>query len=203
MYNCLYLTYNLEIMRILIIDNCTKYLDKIISLLDKAYVDYSLEVTNYYNLYDNYDTLQFDLIILSGGKPKRYIELNEDQREIYINYEKELILNSQVPVIGICYGFKLICETFNSNITYEPSIIKGIIDIKMVNTGEHKKVYVEHHFVTTQVGNSLTVLANSKYGIEIVKHKDRNIYGFQFHPEIVPEVQDGDEIILEVLKTIK
>jgi GMP synthase-like glutamine amidotransferase len=195
-------------MRILIIDNCTKNLDSIFTLLDKAYPNASCEVTNYYNLHDNYDTNNLDLIILSGGKPKRYETLNEDERQIYINYEKELILNCKVPLIGICYGFKLICETFNANIDYEPSIIKGLVNITLVNKFANQmgikkaQVHMQHHFITTQVGQSLEVLANSKYGIEIVKHVSRDIYGFQFHPEIDPNAQDGDEIVQNVLKSI-
>ncbi len=195
-------------MNILIVDNCTSYLNNIINLLTKAYGTYNLSVTNYYNLYDNYDTYQFDLIILTGGKPKRHLELNQDERQVYLNYEKELILKSKVPIIGICYGFKLICETYNSNIKYEPSIIKGPVSITLQDNfakqTSHKKVmvHVQHHFITTQVGNSLDVLATSKYGIEAVKHNLKPIYGFQFHPEIDPELQGGDEILINVLNLI-
>jgi GMP synthase-like glutamine amidotransferase len=195
-------------MKVLIIDNCTKNLDSIFTLIHKAYPDASLEVTNYYNLHDNYDSQDFNLIILSGGKPKRYETLNQEERQVFINYEKELILNCKVPLIGICYGFKLICETFNANIDYQPSLIKGLVNITLVDKfakqmGIKKaQVHMQHHFITTQVGQSLEVLANSKYGIEIVKHASRPIYGFQFHPEIEANAQDGDEIMQKVLNSI-
>jgi anthranilate/para-aminobenzoate synthase component II len=195
-------------MKVLIIDNCTNHLDNIITILAKAYPNLDLLTTNYYNLNNNYDSHKFDLVVLSGGKPNRHSKLSEDERQVYINYEKELILHSQVPIIGICYGFKLICETYNSNIEYQPSIIKGEIAITLQDQFaaqmeiKNAKVHVQHHFITTQVGQSLQVLANSKYGIEVVKHTTKPIYGFQFHPEINPELQDGDEIMLKVLKLL-
>jgi GMP synthase-like glutamine amidotransferase len=195
-------------MKVLIIDNCTHNLENIITILTKAYPNLDLQITNYYNLYDNYDSHQFDLIVLSGGKPNRHTELTEDERQVYINHEKDLILHSQVPIIGICYGFKLICETYNSNIEYQASIIKGEIAITLepqfaTQMGiKQARVHVQHHFITTQVGQSLEVIANSKYGIEAVKHTTKPIWGFQFHPEINPDLQDGDEIMLKILKTL-
>jgi anthranilate/para-aminobenzoate synthase component II len=196
-------------MKVLIIDNCTHNLENIITILTKVYPNLDLQITNYYNLYDNYDSNQFDLIVLSGGKPNRHTELTEDERQVYINHEKDLILHSQVPIIGICYGFKLICETYNSNIEYQASIIKGEIAIKLQHQFatqmgiKQARVHVQHHFITTQVGQSLEVLANSKYGIEAVKHTTKPIWGFQFHPEINPDLQDGDEIVTKILQLLK
>jgi carbamoylphosphate synthase small subunit len=46
-------------------------------------------------------------------------------------------------------------------------------------------------------------LANSIEGIEIIKHKDKPIYGFQFHPEMFPNLSDGDELFANIVKIVQ
>ena len=43
-------------------------------------------------------------------------------------------------------------------------------------------------------------LAESDHGIEMLRHVDRPMYGLQFHPEQFEKAEDGERILLNILK---
>ena len=193
-------------MKILLIDNISKHIQEIYNLFSKNDI---IETINFTEIDKINDLNYYDLIILSGGKPSRMVSLSPALKESFITQQLELITNSEVPIIGICYGFKLINISYNSKLEYHSSIIKGIKPIKLqTNFWKNSKdslfnCHEEHHYVTKRLGRELISLGNSSRGIEIVKHKDKLIFGLQFHPEINPTTQKGDEIFNYILEYIK
>lgn len=187
-------------MKILLVDNGTKYL----AFLEKFAAD---------NGANNVLTLRpaqleaeawknFDLTVLSGGN--RFPVLGHED---YYHSEIELIKSTGKPLLGICLGCELIAHAFGCKLE------------KLANAEEHNwvrleplrtdpvisdltqtKVYESHKWTISDLGPEIEALATSKDGYEIIRHRSRPIYGFQFHPELEP---DRAALILNRLLAIK
>ena len=59
-----------------------------------------------------------------------------------------------------------------------------------------------HKWHIKEVNSVLIPLAKSAKGIDIVKHVNKKIYGFQFHPEITEPKNDGEIIFKTCLDVI-
>ena len=63
-------------------------------------------------------------------------------------------------------------------------------------------VYESHRFVVDKVSEDIEILATSNDGIEFFKHKNKPIYGLQFHPEMFVDKTQGKEIFLKILEKL-
>lgn len=185
-------------MNILLIDNNTKHIEDIKNLCpdDVFTIRKWSEVTHA-------DHNSFDLLILSGGSGMAINKHEED----FIP-EIELIRNTTKPCIGICLGFELICHTFGSTMEREDEREKGLVTITTTENhplfhGQNSfTVYMAHKWHTKEVSKDLVVLARSEKGIDIVKHATKNIYGFQFHPEILEPENDGATLFKNCIQLV-
>jgi gamma-glutamyl-gamma-aminobutyrate hydrolase PuuD len=64
------------------------------------------------------------------------------------------------------------------------------------------KVFEAHHWAITDLGKYLKGLAKSRTGYEIIKHKTKNIFGLQFHPEMLDNESAGDEIFRRIISKL-
>jgi GMP synthase-like glutamine amidotransferase len=126
------------------------------------------------------------IVVLSGGpidimdKPERYIA------------EIELIKTHPGPVIGICLGFEMIAHTFGTNLLRLPAYSKGTLRIVMNQTvpilscqaQDTFVAYQSHGWSVPDLPAEFEILARSDTGIEIARHTEREMWGFQFHPEV-------------------
>jgi len=132
-----------------------------------------------------------DLVILSGGGGEG-LEIYDEFRPGKLWYEDQMkfVLTCNKPIIGICMGFEVICRAYGAEIKKLDKLIEGFIKIKTSAKGVNHfdknelKQFESHEWVVPKVESfCLDVLAESKTGVEVVKHKTRNIIGTQFHPE--------------------
>ncbi len=177
-------------MRILLIDNGTTLLDKLKELIPGD------EIVHAYDDFDK-DNHDFDLTVLSGGSKYQLVG-NEDK------FAKELdfIKNTSKPVIGICFGYELIATAFGATLKELPENKKGIYEVEILeeNLGKGKiKVCESHRWVVDKLSDIFEILAKSDDGPEMIKHKEKPIYGLQFHPENFVEQTEGDELFLKLL----
>ena len=184
-------------MKIVIVDNGSRYLSQLKDLLAKHHM-----TVWPWNRANVSDLEKFDLIILSGGH--KYAVLNH--RKVY-KKEIEVIRNSSIPIIGICLGSELIAWVFGAKLMRLKTPEHGLIAIRRSPGADlpllrNFKVYESHHWAIRQLSKSLKGLAKSKDGYEIFKHKARPIYGLQFHPEIVAPKSSGKIIFNRILKTL-
>lgn len=186
-------------MKILIIDNGSTYLNKLKHLT----ASHETTVKKYSSLVVA-DQTSYDLIILSGGHNYPVV----DHDSVYQS-EIDLIKHSPTPILGICLGFELIAHVFDATLTQISAKEKSILEIGKITQDpvlsglSALKVFENHRFVVRDVGQHLVAIAGSVDGIEIIKHKDRLIYGFQFHPEMFRDETQGDELFANFVKIVE
>jgi GMP synthase (glutamine-hydrolysing) len=190
---------------ILIIDNNSSYIGQIkkISKINREIKISTISYDLLQNL-DNEQINQFDLLILSGGKlPSVGSFITK------IKVEIDLIKKTQIPTIGICYGAELIAISFDCKIELlgknkgidEVEIIKNDPIFSPLVQGERFAVWQEHKYGITQLSDNMEGLGRSVSSNfwHIFKHKQKFLYGLQFHPELQTEQAFGDEIMINLL----
>lgn len=129
-----------------------------------------------------------EYIILSPG-PGRPVDAGICE-ELLKKYSKP------VRILGVCLGHQAICEAFGGTITYAKELMHGkqstiTFDEKSdIFNGVPQNVKIARYHSLAAEGDSLPdcleVLAKTDDGeVMAVKHKEKEIYGFQFHPESV------------------
>ena len=110
-------------------------------------------------------------------------------------------ISERKSLLGICYGAEILALTLGGTIKKSDKRVKG--QETVIVEGENKichgeiNVFESHKYEISQLGSQLYSLARSqscKY--EIIKHKNLNIFGTQFHPEMS---SDGQSIIQSFL----
>ncbi len=186
-------------MNILIVDNQTKHLEEICRLLPDVptVIRWDTLSTN-----EN-DALGRDLIILSGGTD---IPPVAEYEEFFL-IQKSIILGSSVPIVGVCLGAQIIARTFEADLRDLGKKREGIVTVTPTEAGTNLlgirspfSVAEAHRFVIPSLPDSFDILATSSDGIEIFKHKERPLWGLQFHPEYLPGETSGDEVFANILR---
>lgn len=111
---------------------------------------------------------------------------------------EELIKTYSQPVkiLGVCLGHQAIYEAFGGKVTYAKKLMHGKQSIiyfdekDLIFEGIPKGVKIaRYHSLAGDAGtmpDCLKIIAETNDGeVMAVKHKEKNIYGFQFHPESV------------------
>lgn len=141
------------------------------------------------------DTKKYDLIILSGGSHYSVLE-----KPSHYTKEIALIKNSQKPILWICLGCQLIAHVFGSNLTKMSEKLVKEIEIRNWLDKKEYKVFEAHKYAITRLWKKLEWIAKSKYGYEILRHTNKPIRGFQFHPEVDMTHTGGRKILKEIMK---
>lgn len=109
----------------------------------------------------------------------------------------ELIKSSSVPVLGVCLGHQAIGAAFGGKIIKAPEIFHGkLSEVKHSQEGLFQNIespysVVRYHSLIIEkdsLPNELKitgVLEDNPDIIMAVQHKERPIYGVQFHPESI------------------
>ncbi len=167
-------------MRVIIIDNGSKHIRSLKKLL-KSHEPIVIKSENL----EVRGIKSDDMVVISGGHK---VPVAWHNRE----YAKQIqILNDhRGPIVGICLGFELITHVFGSHLHMlakresKKVTLQSISDSRPHGGVKNVKVYESHIWSVQQVARPLVALARSKDGIEIIRHVDRPIYGFQFHPGV-------------------
>lgn len=134
------------------------------------------------------EKLNPDYIILSPG-PGRPIDAGICE-ELVKTYSKS------AKILGVCLGHQAICEVFGGEVTYAKELMHGkqstitfdkSADI-FKDIPENIKIARYHSLAADEktLPDCLEIQAKTDDGeVMAVKHKEREIYGFQFHPESV------------------
>ena len=123
----------------------------------------------------------------------------------------ELIKKSSVPILGVCLGHQAIGAAFGGNIIKAPGIFHGKLSKvehnqkKIFNGIDSPYSVVRYHSLIIEkdsLPNELEitgVLEDNPEVIMAIEHKEKPIYGVQFHPESI-ETNFGMRLIENFLK---
>jgi GMP synthase (glutamine-hydrolysing) len=137
-------------------------------------------------------------IILSGGPASVYAADAPQPAPAVL----ELLKTGTPPVLGICYGMNVLNRAFGGEVVRATRKEFGPADIRITRFdpllalgGRSTRVWMSHGDQMTSIPEEFDTLAasdNSPYAA--FRHRERPIYGLQFHPEVTHSV-DGREIL--------
>jgi GMP synthase (glutamine-hydrolysing) len=184
---------------LLIIDNQSQYLRKFKrNYLDDCDIPHFIVEHNEQIDFHRLPSIQG--LMISGGKGNPYEPLN-----LTANYVA--LMNLDVPTIGVCLGHEIIASAYQSKIKriYEYQSKKERVFIDVIDDPifeglgkTEMMMQKKHRFHVPIPSQQFEILAHSEScPNEIMRHKDKPIYGFQGHPEVSGD--DGLRIMANFL----
>lgn len=163
------------------------------------------EIDEAYKINDKVDTL-----VLSGSAAR---VVNPTHREMYAG-TINLIKSCNLPVLGICFGHQLLCWTLGAEVG---SLNEPVLDrFEKVRIIENDPIFealpqskpaflAESHYdyvlkESLSLGGFQLLADSESCPVEAVKHKKKQIYGVQFHPErtnLKKESHDDGRLIIQ------
>ena len=150
------------------------------------YLDVNTEIVPNTTPYKDLLNEKIDGLVLSGGAPRIGFKDNLGKCSEYLK-------NADFPILGICAGHQYIARYYGGKV--EPSKIPefGKVELTLLKNKDAllddipKKsiVWESHNDEVISVPNNFIHLGRSNNcEIQIIKHKNKLIYGLQFHPEV-------------------
>ncbi len=120
----------------------------------------------------------YSKIVLSGTALKDHATLKQVEKFNWIKKHDK-------PILGICAGMQTIALVFDVNLT--DCLQVGMAEITTLKDNPLFKgnfsAYTLHNF-SVEPTKAFETLAKSTKCIQAIKHKQKNIYGVLFHPEV-------------------
>jgi GMP synthase (glutamine-hydrolysing) len=140
-------------------------------------------------------------IILSGG-PASVYEKDAPKCD-------PRILDLDIPLLGICYGMNLICDTLGGRVESAPAREYGRAHCSIISHADlfdgvqdETEVWMSHGDQVTSIAQEFVPLAmTGTCPIAAVRHSSRPIYGLQFHPEVT-HTPRGSKILANFLTKV-
>ncbi|RME39437.1 MAG: glutamine-hydrolyzing GMP synthase [Planctomycetota bacterium] len=123
-------------------------------------------------------------LILSGGPRSVYEEGAPRCRPE--------VLRAGFPVLGICYGFQLLCDMLGARVDATPAREYGRTELRVLaddpllnHVPRETAVWMSHGDVVTALPEDFMALARTENcPVAAVRYRADPIYGVQFHPEV-------------------
>ncbi len=140
-------------------------------------------------------------LILSGGPASVY-----DAKSPQVDPR---IFDLGIPVLGICYGMHLACQTLGGRVTPGSKREFGRTECRvaapdplMKDLPTQSTVWMSHgDHVENALGSFLTLMDTATCSFAAVKHRSKPVYGLQFHPEVT-HTQYGGQLLANFVKDI-
>ncbi len=133
-------------------------------------------------------------LVLSGGPSSVYMKNSPkiDSR----------ILDLNIPILGLCYGHQLIAYLSHGKVNRGKKREYGITYVTLdkpvgvlKNLNQREKVWMSHEDMVFELPEEYEILAHSdSCPIAAYRHKKRQIYGLQWHPEVI-HTDNGTQIL--------
>lgn len=118
-------------------------------------------------------------------------------------------LGDKIPILGVCLGHQAICEAFGAEIVHAKRLMHGKKSSITVDTADplfrslpHRMAAARYHSLVAKpetLPDCLAVTARDENGeIMAVRHKEKPVFGVQFHPESILTPQ-GNTIMMNFL----
>lgn len=140
----------------------------------------------------------YDAVVMAGT----YDGDDTEIAQAAIDFVKQL----QVPMLGICYGFQLLCAAHGVDL--DDLGERNISANRITPTDDGAKLFqgsdpmLAEQTVRWQIEElpkALVVLARSETGIEAIRHKTLPMYGLQLYPEDFSYLSDAKLVYGNIL----
>ena len=122
-------------------------------------------------------------VILSGGP-----------QSVYQDGARTLppgLLESGLPILGICYGMQLLCHSLGGSVTatprreYGPAKLSALSQHRLLEDVSIGQVcWMSHGDKVERLPEGFETIAETADSLAVVAHAERPWFGFQFHPEV-------------------
>ncbi len=166
-------------MTILVINNKGQYNHRIARSLQ--YLKIPSELVSNTLTIDELEAKNPTGLILGGGPSLEGAGLSE-----------EYIKHFDIPILGICLGHQLIAKAYGGKVSTSDTESYAQVKINInndenlfKNLAPEMDVWSSHKDEVKTIPEEFEILASSNLcDVESFKHKDKDVYGIQFHPEV-------------------
>ena len=163
------------------------------------------------NIYCEIMPCNIDESVISNFKPKAIILSGggESVTDEYAPKVPHIIYSLKIPILGICYGQQYLAQDFGCKIISGKARTYGLSKLTVLandslfeniwEKGDTAEVWMSHGDCIIELADDFEVLAeteNAPYAV--IKHIDKDMYGFQFHPEVY-HTSSGTELLRNFL----
>ena len=150
--------------------------------------DHLLSTINYKNLQKLRlsEIKRFSLFIFIGGN----MSANSKSKHILHEYRfLSSLIDLNMNILGICLGAQMIAKIYGSKISYSKNKIIEV-GYRKIQSNNHKYFksdmnFLQFHNEGIAYNSSMNILARGRlFEIDAFKINNKNIFGFQFHPEV-------------------
>ena len=142
-----------------------------------------------------------DIVILTGSN----FMLSKPDTRMVFQPEMDLVRETDIPLLGICFGHQLIGAAYGSEVVDLGHNVRAFKDVKLLRSDpildglpSSIRVSESHRQALTRVPEGFRHLAESATSqVEAICHQKRPLYGVQFHPERSDEKHPHGRIILQ------
>lgn len=182
-------------MKTLIIDNYDSFTFNLFQLVAEVNGVAPIVVRNDAAPWEAIEQLDFDNVILSPGPGRPEVPAD-------FGICSAAILQSQAPVLGVCLGYQGICHLAGGTVDYADEVMHGrISDVHhrgidlFVGLPSPVSAVRYHSLLVSSLPDELEPIAWTDDDILMaVRHRERPIWGVQFHPESIC-TEYGSELI--------
>src|SRR6056297_3489048 len=184
-----------EFNKVLILDFGSQYTQLIARRIRENHV--YCEIHPFNISFKEIETFSPDAVVLSGG-PSSVLEGGPKP--------SKKVLDLNIPILGICYGLQLLMNFLGGKVEKGKKREFGFAKLQMDknckifnNVPDENDVWMSHGDKVTKIPENFIKIAHTNNTeFAAIKHKKRDLFGVQFHPEVV-HTEYGDQIIRNFL----
>ena len=161
--------------------------DKLIDYLKKNKIPYR-DVTSSRQMKKLLESKEKVSGIILGGSNLKY---SNKLCACSINNNIISLLEFNVPILGICFGYQTLSMAYGGNVSSMNKMVdtRKIVQLKkskiFKGLKKEEKFKFMHGDYVDDVPKSFKIIAKTSNGmVQGIQHKNKPIYGVQFHPEI-------------------
>lgn len=134
-----------------------------------------------------------EVVIISGSTSGIYED--EEWIDALVDKTREYIEND-VPVLGLCFGHQVIAKAMGAEVVQMDNYEIGYRPVEFNRSEIFQGLdSVEYPFNTHQdkvidLPDELEPIAETEVSNQGIKHREKPVYGVQFHPELTPDVAE-------------